>query len=129
MNVTPAVDDLHHRVKCIFEQAREYYAARSNLEEDNAFALFEAEYAAGLDVLGTLVDRNDRFTSPEAVSIVKKALEAYAVALRDGFPLKHRQVSWLIDEIEAAEEAAVREGKTEIDDDLSFLTPPERWRP
>jgi hypothetical protein len=98
------IDYLECRIQNLPKKARDYFVTRSILKKDTAFSLAEAEYAAGLDVLETLVDGEGRFTSLEASLIVGKALETYRSNLNEeGFPLTRRCLSLLIDKIEAKE--------------------------
>ena len=105
---------LHYKLERIFEEAQDHFTARFNFEDNNAYVTFAAEYAAGLDVIDSLVNEEGEFTSPEALLIVKRSLTNYRDNLGvEGFPLKRRQLALLLDEIKAVEEASAQEDETE----------------
>ena len=83
--------------------AIDYYDFESKGSEMPGAAFVASEYRAGLDVVDTLVDHQDRFTSHEALTIVQDSLHRFHDDLPFEYKLLDQKLTLLFDDIRRVE--------------------------
>lgn len=94
------ITNLKIKIKVAFQNALDHFNLLDLYVDDGTYSTNIAEFEAGLDLLDTLVDDDDTFTSPKAAAAVRSALVTFFNSLEDD-AMRRLRVAVLLDEIDA----------------------------
>jgi hypothetical protein len=106
MNKEKTVEHIYNlqpSVRQMFRMARDYFDYMWQETEKRTYSIMADEYRAGLNGVDTLVDFWGRFTSHEALVVVKQSLHRFHDELLPEYQLLDQQLTRLFCEIERVE--------------------------
>jgi hypothetical protein len=97
------IQNLQSIVRRMFKVAAGYFDHRSRSTGRETYSIIADEYLAGLDVVDTLIDFWGRFTSYEALVVIRESLHRFHDELLPEYVLLDQQLTHLFREIDRVE--------------------------
>jgi hypothetical protein len=97
------IHDLQSLVRRMFNVAGDYFDLVSRLTGRQTYSIMADEYRAGQDVVEVLIDFWGRFTSHEALVVVRQSLHRFHDELLPEYQLLDQQLTHLFREIDRVE--------------------------